>query len=194
MKLAKPLRDAIKTRKKWDDAPLHHVIIGRDEAALEHGREYARTLISEGIAKTTPFQFDAATTVADEGLQIMFRDLKDTTIIITNIHSVRREATFTAMMTRAATENNCTLVVCGERNDIEFYLSQNQQLAALLKTRTDIGDADVQQEMEEHAIREAAREMTRKEAELEQLTDVTAGQDVKPMTPIHFGPKKEPGA
>ena len=48
--------------------------------------------------------------------------------------------------------------------------------------------------MEEHAIREAAREITRKTAEMEQLTDVTAGQDVKPMTPIHFGPKKEPGA
>jgi hypothetical protein len=192
MTLAKPLRDAIKTRKKWDDAPLHQVIIGRN--ALEHGQEYARRLITEGIAKTTPFQFDAETAVADAGLQAMFRDLKDTTIIITNIHQVRREATFTAMMTRAATENNCTLVVCGEKEPIEFYLTQNQQLAAVLKVRTDIDDADVQLEMEEHGIREAAREITRKTAEMEQLTDVTAGQDVKPMAPIHFGPKKEPGA
>ncbi|MEZ0260686.1 MAG: hypothetical protein ACAH80_06730 [Alphaproteobacteria bacterium] len=192
MTLAKPLRDAIKTRKKWDDAPLHQVIIGR--AALEHGQEYARTLITEGIAKTTPFQFDAATIVADAGLQAMFRDLKNTTILITNIHQVRREATFTAMMTLAATENNCALVVCGEQVDIDFYLTQNQSLGALLKVRTDIDDADVQREMEEHEIREAAREITRKTAEMEQLTDVTAGQDVKPMSPIHFGPKKEPGA
>jgi len=194
MTLAKPLRDAIKTRKKWDDAPLHQVITGNADASLEHGREYARTLISEGIAKTTPFQFDAATVVADAGLQAMFRDLKNTTIIISNIHQVTREATFTAMMTRAATENNCTIVVCGKKEPIDFYLTQNDQLSALLKVRTDIDDADVKREMEEHSIREAAREITRKTAEMEQLTNVTAGQDVKPMMPIHFGPKKEPGA
>jgi hypothetical protein len=191
MTLAKPLRDAIKTRKKWDDAPLHHIITGREEVALEHAREYARTLISEGIAKTTPFQFDAEQTVPDEALQMMFRDLKDTTIIISNIHQVRRQETFTALMKRAAEENNCTIVVCGEREPIDFYLSQDARLAKLFKARTDIDDADVRQEMEEHGLREAQREITRKADELEKLTDVTSGADVKPMQPIQFTPKKQ---
>lgn len=188
MTLAKPLReilamaDLLEQQKsmgiKSPPLCLHQIIAGPDgEATLAQAQDYARELISRGILKNTPVQLDCNQPMSDDMVQNAFRDAKKGLLLVHGLEHLAREETFTSLAERAAKSDSCIVVMCGTAPAFKRLLTDYSSMAMYFPTHTDLGDAVIARDIQEHERQERERQIQ------EQLK---VRDTVQPMKPIKF--------